>query len=136
MTNKEKMSKIFDEYYEEYSGCHVFYFTEEESENLANYCEEKGMIVLPCKPGETVYTLETFVDLEKCEKCDYYYEGGMGDHPDCNRSIKCNIPIECIRIKKEIATLREIYWWLYMGDFGKRVFATEEEAITGRERLR
>ena len=52
---RERMIELPDGYYEETAiGC-VFYFTEKESEMLADYILADGWIRPPCKVGDKVY---------------------------------------------------------------------------------
>lgn len=90
--------------------------------------ESKRVVELPCKVGDTVYCLDTLVDEDKCDKCPFYYEGGMGDYPACEKSITGSRSAECIEIKEEIGTLKDILWWMFRNDFGKTVFLTKSEA--------
>ena len=95
---------------------------------LADYLLDNDVIVLPCKVGDTVYILETLPDSDKCENCKYYYEGGMGDYPACEKTRYGYRATECIEIVEVIVTKKQLYWWLYMNEFGKTVFLTREEA--------
>lgn len=90
--------------------------------------DKSKSIELPCKVGDTVYCLDTLVDKDKCDKCPFYYEGGMGDYPACEKSITGSRSAECIEIKEEIGTLKDILWWMFRNDFGKTVFLTKSEA--------
>lgn len=105
---------------------------DERRETLANGCtdfkDKSKYIELPCKVGDTVYCLDTLVDKDKCDKCPFYYEGGMGDYPACEKSITGSRSAECIEIKEEIGTLKDILWWMFRNDFGKTVFLTKSEA--------
>ena len=53
---------LLDGYYEQSGACLVHYFTEEESERLADYLLEKGVIVPPCKVGDKVYFYKAELD--------------------------------------------------------------------------
>ena len=98
------------------------------SDYLANYLLANGVIVLPCKVGDTVYELDTLVNNDKCENCEFYYEGGMGDYPACEKGRCGNRTNDCIEIEEVVVTQKALYWWLCMDDFGKTVFLTREEA--------
>ena len=89
---------------------------------------ENGVVVPPCKVGDKVYCLCTLVDDDFCEGCEFYYGGGMGDMPCCDATRHGERKKECIVVCEEVATEKEIYWWLYMNDFGKTVFLTKEQA--------
>ncbi len=95
---------------------------------IADYLLANGVIVPPCKVGDTVYVLDAIVDKDICENCESYYEGGMGDLPACNKGKCGNRAKECIEIKEVLVTQKELYWWLYMEAFGETVFLTKEEA--------
>ena len=49
MTDRERLIELLDGYYEETSEVYVHYFTEEESEMLADYLLTNGIIMPPCK---------------------------------------------------------------------------------------
>ena len=102
---------------------------------LAEHLLENGVIVPPCKVGETVYVIEPLwygiwgEDEHKCRKCEHFYEGGMGVQPDCNLGKNC-----CYQIREGKADLRDIVDWITPSHFtktvawGKTVFLTREEA--------
>lgn len=87
-----------------------------------------GVIVPPCKVGDKVYCVCTFVDDDFCEGCEFYYGGGMGDMPCCDATRCGQRKKECLVVCEGVATEKEIYWWLYMYAFGKTVFLTKAEA--------
>ena len=102
---------------------------------IADVLLANGVIVPPCKVGTTVYVIEplwygVFGDDEnKCRKCEHFYEGGMGDHPDCGLGKNC-----CYHIVEEEADLRSLVDWIIPNRFtekiawGKTVFLTREDA--------
>lgn len=53
---RERMIELLNGYYEETGLAIVHYFTDEESEMLADYILSDGWIKPPCKVGDTVYT--------------------------------------------------------------------------------
>ncbi len=55
MTDKERLIELLDRYYSEESATWFFYFTEEECEKIADYLLKNGVVVLPCKVGDTIY---------------------------------------------------------------------------------
>ena len=97
--------------------------------------QSENTVELPCKVGTTVYVIEPLwfgiwgEDDHKCRKCEHFYEGGMGDHPDCNLGKNC-----CYQISEEEADLRKLADWITPNGFtgkiawGKTVFLTREEA--------
>lgn len=95
---------------------------------LADYLLAEGVIVPPCKVGDTVYVLDVFADDCKCADCDYYYAGGMGDNPECERTRHGYRYHKCIEIIEERAIMQSILRWLSCDSFGKTVFLTREEA--------
>lgn len=123
---KDKLQSLIDTFF-----CSVDidkFYSQNQKEKLTSWLCENGVIVPPCKVGEVVYELDIIVDNEKCQYCDFYYEGGMGDHPACNRGKYGNRANECIEIKEVVVTQKKLLWWLYMDDFGKTVFLSREEA--------
>lgn len=104
------------------------FYNEYDFDAIADHLIANGFILLPCKVGDTVYVLETFPDSDKCKDCEYFYEGGMGDFPSCEKTIRGDRAAECIEITEVIVTEKLLHWWLYMNAFGKTVFLTKEEA--------
>lgn len=97
---------------------------------VADHLLAEGVIVPPCKVGDKVYRLCFFVFSwdEKCSKCDHFEVGWYDDPCQCRKSkdgYKC---AECVEIEEEIVTIKDIFGYLYDGDFGKTVFLTREEA--------
>ena len=110
---KDRLIEILDSYYAE-SGSHfVYYFTEEESEMLADYLFKNGVIAPPCKVGDVLY----YIDIA-----------------DVHRPIKEKLCVEiqygygvaaCV-CQDEGTKLRRAY---NFGDFGKIIFLSCEEAV-------
>lgn len=98
------------------------------SQHTADHLLANGVIVPPCKVGDMVYILDVFADDCKCADCDYYYEGGMGDLPECQKTIHGYRYHKCVEIIEQRATMQSILWWLSLDDCGKTVFLTREEA--------
>ena len=98
------------------------------SDTIADYLRANGVIVSPCKVGDTVYYLDDIVWDDECRDCEHYLMGGLGDPSACCRTRDGNKHPDCIKIIEEVATQREIYWWLYSSSFGKTVFLTKEQA--------
>lgn len=97
-------------------------------EKLADYLLDHGVIVPPCKVGDTVYVLDVYPDGCKCAGCDYYYPGGYGDNPECEASEDGYRRHKCIEIREEKALRQSVLTWLMLNDFGKTVFFTYKEA--------
>ena len=105
------------------------------AENIADDLIAEGVIVLPCKIGQTVYEIEPLwyeiwgKDEHKCRRCEHFYEGGMGDNPDCNLGKNC-----CYHIVEKEADVRSLADWVTPNmftnkiDWGKTVFLTRDEA--------
>ena len=93
----------------------------------ADYLLEHGVIVLPCKVGDTVYKFDyqPISEPEKCSNCEYYdeYEVCSCFSPNRNGLI---CPPKCIRIVSTVVDLKYIIKNFY--DFGKTVFLTREDA--------
>lgn len=102
---------------------------------IADHLLAEGIIVPPCKVGQTVYVIDPLWygvwgdDEHKCRKCEHFYEGGMGDPPDCSLGKNC-----CYHIVEEEANMRKIGDWITPNAFtgkvawGKTVFLTREAA--------
>lgn len=58
MTERERLMKIFDRLYYQ-QGNDVLYFTNDETETLADWLLENNVIVPPCKVGDTVYYIDS-----------------------------------------------------------------------------
>lgn len=95
---------------------------------LADYLLANGVIVLPCKVGDTVYVHYNIVWHDECCNCEHFQIGGFGDPHECARTKSPFKHPDCIEISERIATEKDIYHWLAYGDFGKTVFLTREEA--------
>lgn len=105
------------------------------AENIVDDLLAEGVVVLPCKIGQTVYKIEplwyeTFgAEEHKCFNCEYFYEGGYGDPAECDLGKKC-----CYHVVEEEANLRRLGDWITPNGFtgkiewGKTIFLTKEEA--------
>lgn len=85
-----------------FNGFNKNWDPEKDWKHCGVFKDKSKYIELPCKVGDTVYCLDTLVDKDKCDKCPFYYEGGMGDYPACEKSITGSRSAECIEIKEEI----------------------------------
>lgn len=102
------------------------YVEEQPAEKLADYLLENGVIVLPCKVGDTVYEVVGKCEFRIYDDCVFrgghgysrcYDEGKVGE--------RCNAYIE------------EIKFTLSLVDcIGERIFLTREEAEKALEKLR
>lgn len=100
----------------------------EPSEIAERLIDDGDVIVPPCKVGDTVYVLDIYPDGCKCADCEYYYPGGMGDHPECEKSEDGRRYHGCVEIREEKALRTSVLVWLQLNDFGETVFLTREEA--------
>ena len=103
--------------------------------NCSDFISKACFIKLPCEIGSTVYVIEPLLysifsnEKSKCLKCEFFYEGGMGDHPDCTSKNPCHHIVEY----KDV-TLRQIIDWITPSTFtekiawGKTAFPTKEQA--------
>ena len=104
---------------------------EEVYAKLAEYedAEENGMLIrLPFKVGDKVYEIEEWVNRDICEGCEFYYEGGMGDLPECSKTPYGSRPPKCMTIDERIVDKNFIFHCLEYDLFGVFVFLTREEA--------
>lgn len=95
---------------------------------LADHLLANGVIVLPCKVGDKVYKLDDIVWHSECCDCEHYHVGGFGDPSECGRTRLGGKHPDCIKIKEEVVTQHDIFYYLYEESFGKTVFLTREEA--------
>ena len=98
------------------------------AEVIADHLLANGVIMPPCKVGDTVYYLDDIVWDSECSDCEHYLIGGFGDPSECMRTRYGNKHPDCIKIIEKVVTQHDIYWWLYSKSFGKTVFLTREEA--------
>lgn len=97
-------------------------------ETIADHLLANGVIVPPCKVGDVVYYLDDIVWDDECRDCEHYLIGGFGDPSECCRTRYGNKHPDCIKIKEEVVTQHDIYYYLYAEKFGKTVFLTKEQA--------
>lgn len=120
MTQKERLVQLI---IDSVNGC-----ARNWAEVIADHLLANGVIVPPCKDGDTVYVLDIIADNCKCADCDYYYAGGMGYSAECERTKHGYRYHKCIEIIEKIAIRQAVLSWLSFDDFGKTVFLTREEA--------
>ena len=95
---------------------------------VADHLLANGVIVPPCKVGQTVYVIDDIVWHYECCDCEHYHIGGFGDPSECGRTIHGGKHPSCIKIKEEVTTQHDIYYYLYAEKIGKTVFLTKEQA--------
>lgn len=79
---RERMIELLDGYYEETGINIVHYFTDEESEMLADYILADGWTRPPCKVGDTVWVYDFMWGLIPC-KVDRPYHCICGEEGGC-----------------------------------------------------
>ena len=109
---RERMIELLNGYYEETGLAIVHYFTDDESEMIADYILSDGWIRFPCKVGDTVYVISR------------YYTGTWEIY---------SCTVEYITKYKSNSFInavfsRDINFGLNIVEFGKTVFLTREEA--------
>ena len=98
------------------------------AEAIADCLLENGVILPPCKVGDTVYVLEDFVFACDCRGCEHFEEGWYDDPSKCEKTNSCRKSPECIEVVVRKVTYADILRYMYCGNFGKTVFLTKEEA--------
>lgn len=112
---RERMIELLNGYYEETGINIVHYFTDEESEMLADYILLDGWIRPPCKVGDTVYY-------------PWIYDGQCGVAFSEVESIKIYVNGLPIAIVEDWRSDMPMPISFTIEDFGKTVFLTKEEA--------
>lgn len=111
--------------------CEKYIVEISEAKDLANYLLENGVIVLPCKIGDTVYYIEN--NTEACFECKYYskfYEmdelcdKNFETYPTASSSPLCDK--QFYEVKEFKPTLNWIF--NHRNEFGKTVFLNREDA--------
>lgn len=122
---RDRLIEIVDKAKEEYAN-DVTDHTETEYivESLLN----NGVVVMPCKVGDTVYVLDDFVWSCDCEECEHYEEGWYDSPSKCGKTRSCRKAPECIEIVEITVTYKDILQYMNWGDFGKTIFLSREEA--------
>ena len=89
------------------------------NELIADHLLANGVIVLPCKLGDTIYDISEFVN---CVPCPEMYEDKVGFITIMNRNNgEMYFDIECVECDYD--------------DFGKTIFFTKEEAEQALSKL-
>ena len=102
--------------------------TKADVEYVADYLLENGVIVPPCKVGDTVYQLDDIVWSWDCGDCEHFEAGWYDDPSRCGKTGDCRKCPECINITEETVTLKDILSYMCYESFGKTVLLTREEA--------
>ena len=106
--------------------------TYQTAQNVADHLLANGVIVPPCKVGDTVYEINRY-DFESCKRCGkngdvcpyLYSEVGYGY--ECLNTKYGEKLLECSKI--EVIKIQDISYIFHRWfDFGKTVFLTKEEA--------
>lgn len=112
-------------------------FTQQFSEKMADNLLANGVIVPPCKVGDTVYVIATRHPCYACDFCDDFC------HKDCRIKDKTKLVVKkatvcAIYIREEVKEIHvefEKSKWLraymstcYFDEYGKLIFLTREEA--------
>lgn len=119
---------------EEYESLEVKQSVEEGIE-LYNKKQNGLLIELPVPIGSTVYRIDMFTSIQKCEKCRFYNHNESYEYSACNISYTDYCHANCYQIEK-ITNVDEkfiIYCW---DDFGKTVFGNLKEAESMLKELR
>lgn len=93
-------------------------------------------VVLPCKPGDTVFVFWRLAGPDICSKCPDFCWGGMGDSHACGKTEDGFRSAECIEIQEWVADFKMILHWIGYEEFGETVFSTraEAEAVLAKRR--
>lgn len=119
MTDRDRLIDLIDEAIND---------EETSYSNIADYLLENGVIVPPCKVGDTVYVHDNCIWFDDCCDCENFQIGGFGDPHECARTKSPFKHPDCTEISESIATEKDICLWFAYGEFGKTVFLTREEA--------
>ena len=85
-------------------------------------------IVLPCKPGSTVYEIERYPNDDFCKDCPDYCPPFPGDPASCLKDDGYWRCVDCMTISETVATINQILHWIELNLVGEFVFLTREEA--------
>lgn len=131
MTERERLIKLLEQCSCHYSppctgeccDCHNVEMFDRQIEHIADHLLANGVIVPPCKVGDTVYEIE-----KMCLSCLHFTDGGYSDYCECTLDdnklmFECDFDKECIY---DIYPKRFTYGMIEL--FGKTVFLTREEA--------
>lgn len=93
------------------------------AEVIADHLLKNGVIVPPCKVGDTVYSIE-----KMCLDCIHFTDGGYSDYCECTLDddksmFECDFDKQCVY---QIYPKKFTYGMIEY--FGKTVFLTREEA--------
>lgn len=93
------------------------------AEIIADHLLANGVIVPPCKVGDTVYEIN-----KMCLGCIHFTDSGYSDWCECTLDddklmFECDFDKECI-----YEIIPKNFGYEMIGNFGKTVFLTREEA--------
>ena len=97
-------------------------------EAIADHLLANGVIVPPCKVGDTVYRLDDLVLKSDCEECEHFEEGWYDCPCECAKTRSTKKHHKCIEIKEDVVSQRWLLHYLSFELIGKTVFLTREEA--------
>ena len=106
-----------------------------EALDLLEKAEQKRIIELPVPIGSTVYRIDTFTSIQKCEKCRFYNHNESYEYSACNISYTDYCHANCYQIEK-ITNVDEKFIIYHWDDFGKTISSSLEEAENLLEELR
>lgn len=134
MTDRDRLIELisglpFSAEYEKYNSL-------EFAEHLADYLLANGVIVPPCKVGQTAYVITVKRPCYACKMCTDFC------HKDCPFDDKNNLVIKTAKVKGiKIAEINKVCleidsskfcfsyeYTFWLDDIGKTVFLTKEEA--------
>lgn len=122
MTDSEKLIELLDKTFEDqYKKRNLI-----TAKHTADYLLANGVIALPCKVGDVLYSLDSYVCEEYCKHCEFYddyYEGC-----ECEKTESSARFHECITIKETVVTRENlILHCINEKAFGKYSFFNREE---------
>lgn len=85
-------------------------------------------VILPCKPGSTVFQIDRYPNNETCGDCMEYCPAFPGDLASCAKDDGYFRCVDCMTISETVATIDYILTCLKFKWFGEFVFLTREEA--------
>ena len=113
----ELINNFYDEYFDICPEC------DDESACIADYLLDNGVIVLPCKIGDTVFEVE-----KNCLNCPHYTDAGYSDWCECkldDDKLMFEVDFDGDCVYEIIETKFE---YRMIDRVGKTVFLTRDEA--------
>ena len=127
MTDRERLIELLD-------GKSID--TQADVEYVADYLLENGVIVPPCKVGDTVYELDDFVWAGDCGECDNFDEGCYAYPSECRKTKSDKKSPECIEIIEQKISYSKLLTSMIGKDFGEKIFLTREEVEKALTKLK